>query len=126
MSATEETIFKDIIGKTISKIFIDSNREKIKFIFDNSETWLMYHSQDCCESVTIESIVGDLEDITDSPLLQAVAISYVPEKPDNDSETWTFYRFSTIKGTITIRWFGQSNGYYSESVSFVKEDTYVN
>ena len=82
----------------------------------------MFHEQDCCESVTIHDIIGKLESLIGSPLISASeeTRSEWPadvEKPEDcDSFTWTVYRFATEKHRVRIRWLGESNGYYSESV----------
>ena len=83
----------------------------------------MYHHQDCCENVTVEDVCGDVADIVGSPLTLAEK-STSDKNPEGvvkkyqDSFTWTFYKLATVKGYVTIRWYGESNGYYSEGVSF--------
>jgi len=82
----------------------------------------MYHSQDCCENVYLYDIVGDLDDLIGSPILKATAESNSDDiegtQTSDDSHTWTFYHFATMKGYVTLRWLGESNGYYSEGVDF--------
>lgn len=113
----------ELIGKVISKI--DKSVDEITFTLENGDQYKMYHSQDCCESVTIEDINGDINDLLGYPITLAEE-STSTENPTGitkeyqDSFTWTFYRLATIKGYVDIRWYGESNGYYSESVDFVK------
>jgi hypothetical protein len=113
--------YDDIIGKTITRIErITDGEDQLHFYFDTGEKWVMLHYQDCCEYVYIENIIGDLDDLIGSPL--TMAEERCGENPyASESGTWTFYTFATIKGYVDIRWNGESNGYYSESVSFGKE-----
>ena len=108
-------VYKELIGKTIKNI--ERTGEELYFNLTNGERWHMYHSQDCCESVYIEDIIGDLDDLVGSPL--TIAEERCGENPGaSESGTWTFYAFATIKGYVDIRWNGESNGFYSENVSF--------
>ena len=114
-----------LIGKTLQSINgAGKYSDEITFIVNDKEQFKMYHSQDCCEGVLVEDISGDINDLINTPILQAEEST---NNTDNlgredldDSHTWTFYRLTTIKGQVVIRWLGESNGYYSESISFVK------
>lgn len=109
----------EMLGKTFSRVIADDET----VTFENDEVrYVLYHNQDCCESVVVEEIIGDLEDLENLPLLIAREDSNAdgPEL-NEESYTWTFYNFATYKGYVTIRFLGTSNGYYSEDVYCRKE-----
>lgn len=116
--------FKDLIGVTLTAVKGAVGVELITFEAEDGREWRMYHSQDCCESVFVEDIAGDLNDLIGAPIMQAEESSNSDERKQGETEasedsfTWTFYRIATSKGLVVLRWLGESNGYYSESVDF--------
>lgn len=110
--------FETLVGKTLKAINISA--DEISFITDEDEVFVQYHIQDCCESVTVEDTAGNLGDLLDTPILMAEEVTETGTSGDyGDTFTWTFYKLATIKGYVTIRWYGESNGFYSESVDFI-------
>lgn len=112
---------EELLGKRIIKINVNrGDSDEIIFHLSNGAIYKQCHEQDCCECVNIEDINGDLDDLIGVPLLQSEE-SFSPANPVSDSSaTWTFYKMATIKGYVTIRWYGESNGYYSETASMIK------
>ena len=115
----------DLLGKTLTSVENVDN-EALVFATADGKHYKLHHYQDCCESVTIESIVGDLADLVGEPILVAEE-STSNTHPEgytsggyDESFTWTFYKFATRKGYVDVRWLGESNGYYSESVDFTE------
>ena len=111
---------KELVGKTFDYVQADSDNygvERELYFVSKDYAYKLYHEQDCCEDVRIEDIVGDLDDLVGTKILSAEEVSEEDEEA-SESGTWTFYKLATIKGYVTIRFYGESNGYYSESVSF--------
>jgi hypothetical protein len=114
--------FEDLLGRTLYRAEADDS--VLTLYLSNTNYVRFQHHQDCCESVYIEDICGDLDDLVGAPLLEAEEVSdYEGEDTGEESYTWTFYKFATRKGFVTVRWYGSSNGYYSESVSVDVVDT---
>jgi hypothetical protein len=122
--------FKELEGKILLQIIGSVGEDEMKFITKDRKVYKMYHDQDCCERVDIDDICGELNDLIGSVVVSAEETIQKNENPkdvelpeyQDDSFTWTFYNISTSKGAVTIRWYGDSNGYYSESVDFECEE----
>lgn len=125
-----ETTFNELKGKILKNVTgLCKDSEEVVFECTDGTKYRMSHYQDCCESVYIEDVYGDVEDLLNSEIRIAEEVqgANVPPKEEcHESYKWTFYKLATAKGYyVDIRWYGTSNGYYSESVSFEKCETSV-
>ena len=122
MNEENKAVLEYLVGKTI--IRTQGSRHDDEFVIETEcgLVFKFFHYQDCCESVYIEDIIGDLDDLMGIPVVMAEEV-YNADTPDDteketyDSFTWTFYRIATQKGLVVLRFLGESNGYYSESVT---------
>ena len=132
---SESIPFSELLGKTFVKIDVKRKNDVekiwddvITFHCNNGEKYELYHPQDCCESVEIDDICGNLDDLIGSPILVADEISNndnpKPHKDNPDASdstcTWTFYKLATVKGWVDLRWYGTSNGCYAEWAELFK------
>lgn len=114
-------VIEAMIGVTMRSV---EDVEGVQLIFtaEDGRSFVFHHEQDCCEFVRIEEIIGELTDLVGAPITMAEEISSEGHAKPADyydySYTWTFYKFATAKGYVTVRWLGESNGYYSEAVYF--------
>jgi hypothetical protein len=124
-----DAMLQEMVGKTFVRVYQSDSDEELIFVMEDGTKYIFYHDQNCCEGVSIEDVTGDLSDLVGEPL-HIAEVSVSEENPPGvevpeyqDSFTWTFYKFATIKGYVDVRWYGESNGYYSESVDLRKEIT---
>ena len=121
--------FSELLGRTLSSIQgAEKGSQEIVFRTTDPLEFRLLHEQECCEEVLVEDVCGDVTDLVGTPILLSEEVTSLGQPSDSrptekrlsDSQTWTFYKLATIKGSLTIRWFASSNGYYSESVDFME------
>ena len=106
--------FEQIQGMTITAVVYKESNESL-LIHLNTHVLEMIHHQDCCEAVYLADVVGSFEDLIGYPLLE-VSESIVDIATEDMSSTTSYYNFRTVKASVQLRWVGESNGYYSETV----------
>ena len=119
----EDPSLESLKGKVFTSVETDK-QNYIRFYLSKDAWFYLCHEQEASESVFIESIEGDLQDLIDSPILMAEevvqpnlpALRKADDYDNYPSWTWTFSKFATVKGHVTIRWYGASDGNYSEEV----------
>jgi hypothetical protein len=116
-----------MLGKTFVQVSGSVDGDEMLFETATGERFMFAHQQDCCETVRINDIVGDLQDLVGEPLLVAEEVKGAtePDEEHYESYSYTFYKFATRKGYVDVRWLGESNGYYSESVDLFVEGVVV-
>lgn len=121
--------FNKLVGQTITSI-----KEQLDELHIETTTgrYKLYHYQDCCETVGLHQTVGSIESVLNSPVTKTDESSspLPPEDPqfktereaeeyEPESETWSLFEIETENGgKVAFLWHGESNGYYSEGVSF--------
>lgn len=111
-----------MVGETI--VSVSGNRHDEEFVVRTASglVFTFYHNQDCCEDVYLEEIIGDIDDLIGHTVVMAEETCSNDEVVgvscyQGESFTWTYYRMATERGLVVLRFFGSSNGYYSESVT---------
>ena len=107
---------KDMVGKNITGIYYDEEYFQIR---TDDCVYTFYHEQDCCESVYLTQVDGISDKIIGSRIVMAEEVVDAKDT-EYGHITWTFYKIGTTKGIIDFRFQGESDGYYSETVSLVK------
>lgn len=127
-SKTRNADLSELLGKTLTAVR-QVGEDRLYFETSDGLTYQLCHERNSAwdsEEVYIESVTGDWQDIIGSPLWLAEAATSTDNPVDHVSRDfsdpasmlWTFYRFRTVKGSVDIRWFGGSHGYYSVGVDF--------
>jgi hypothetical protein len=114
----------NLAGKTIVSIEgLTQDSSEVTIFTKSGGIFKFFHYQDCCENVYLSDFENDISSHEGALILSAEELSneeieLLEPPPDNDSEsyTWTFYTINTDRGSLWLRWIGESNGYYSEEM----------
>lgn len=117
----------DLFMRRIKSITgLHQTSESVIITFEDGSYLEQRHSQDCCETVFVEQVDGNPNKHIGAiahELIEKVLTKDEMDPADlpeyTESITATFYTLKTSKGYLDWRWYGESNGYYSEDVDCI-------
>ncbi len=112
--------FSVLVGEVLDAVDIDKRKDQILLTTRSGRQFLVYHEQDCCESVRIVGQDGNFEKLIGKPIVEARDNAVDTSEEAADSQTTTTLIFRVDGETVISRWVGDSNGYYSESVDIAE------
>lgn len=112
---------KHLVGKTLSKVELASDKKAIRFTVDGEQV-IAKCDGDCCSDTWIEAIEMPAAGVP-AKILSVGELKLPPNK-DNDGELVQFYGFKllTDKGDLVLDYRNSSNGYYGGYLSWPGDD----
>lgn len=114
----KEIPLESLQGETLVAIDAD-DEDGILLTTQSGRQIRIYHCHECCESVVIEGTDGQWHTLIGKPILLASheegQIGDAPERAE--SWTRTVLTLKVDDATVINRWIGESNGYYSETIT---------
>tara|TARA_R100000951_G_scaffold113672_1_gene116162 strand:+ start:92 stop:463 length:372 start_codon:yes stop_codon:yes gene_type:complete len=105
----------NMVGRVVK--YVDVDHDQMKITCEDNSVFTFYHEQDCCESVYIYETEGEPMSLKGWKLLLVdMEATREDNAPYDESRTTTVVKFITNENTVSVKWIGESNGYYSESV----------
>ncbi len=115
-----------LIGRTLSAIWIAKDKQAIRFDTTDGEQIIAKCYGDCCSHTWIEHVEG-AGDVLGSPVLIAEDVPMPEQVYDKEQyECIAFYGFKigTEKGEMLIDYRNESNGYYGGNLSWPRKDDF--
>jgi hypothetical protein len=112
--------FSALVGEVLDSVDIDREENQILLTTRSGRRFVVYHEQECCETVAISGQDGSFDKLVGKPIVEARDIAVDTGDDELDSQTTTTLVFRVDDQTVISRWIGDSNGYYSESVDIAE------
>jgi len=118
---TNYKFWDEVYGKIVEKI--DYSKDEFVLSFTDGTQLKFYHEQYCCEKVYITQFVFSIPEIKGfasiiGKELKSIKESYKKGEWEYGTYTETKLEFDTSCGKFEVHWYGESNGWYDENVSF--------